>query len=62
MIYMRARYYDPQTGRFMSEDNNGSGINWFAYCNNNPINAVDPDGQQSLKPEAAPLVIFNAYI
>jgi len=45
LIYMRARYYDPVTGRFVSEDPVKKGINWFVYCANNPVNKVDPDGK-----------------
>ena len=45
LVYMRARYYDPQAGRFVSEDPGKSGANWFIYCNNNPINMVDRDGR-----------------
>lgn len=44
LMYMRARYYDPTIGRFISEDPACSGRNWYAYCRNNPTNAVDPDG------------------
>jgi len=44
LIYMRARYYDPAIGRFISEDPGRNGANWCAYCNNNPVNLVDPDG------------------
>ncbi|MDX1932562.1 MAG: RHS repeat-associated core domain-containing protein [Capsulimonadales bacterium] len=43
--YMRARYYDPTTGRFVSEDPKRDGINWFAYCDNDPVNRVDSDGK-----------------
>jgi len=43
-IYMRARYYDPAIGRFISEDPGRNGANWCAYCSNNPVNLVDPDG------------------
>lgn len=44
--YNRARFYDPQLGRFISEDLIGlsGGINKFAYVSNNPQNATDPSG------------------
>ena len=32
LTYMRARYYDPQTGRFVNEDPSKSGMNYFIYC------------------------------
>jgi RHS repeat-associated protein len=44
LIYMRARYYDPATGRFLSEDPKGQGENWFAYCSGNPVNYQDESG------------------
>jgi len=46
LYYMKARYYDPETSRFISEDPIGldAGVNLYAYCNNNPINFVDPSG------------------
>ena len=40
------RYYDPTLGRFISKDPIGSGSNWYAYCDNNPLNATDPTGLQ----------------
>ncbi len=45
LVYMRARYYDPNTGRFVSQDPAKSGANWFAYCAGNPVNLVDKDGK-----------------
>ena len=47
LIYMRARYYDPQIGRFISEDTWKDGSNWYAYCDNNPVNRTDIDGHLS---------------
>lgn len=44
MIYLRARYYDPSTSRFISEDPIRDGVNWYAYCTGNPVNFVDPSG------------------
>ena len=45
LIYMAARYMDPQTGRFVSQDPSKNGNNWFAYCDNNPVNEVDRTGK-----------------
>jgi RHS repeat-associated protein len=47
LYYMRARYYDPAVGRFISEDPLGFGggdVNFFAYVQNNPVNRIDPFG------------------
>ena len=44
LIYLRNRYYDPKLGRFMSEDPAKSGLNWYVYCENNPLKFVDPWG------------------
>jgi RHS repeat-associated protein len=38
------RYYDASTGRFLSRDPIRDGYNWYTYCDNQPTNAVDPDG------------------
>ena len=46
-IYYRARYYDPTIGRFISEDPTqfaGSGTNFYAYVDNDPVNLTDPLG------------------
>ena len=41
-----ARYYDPGVGRFISPDPIGylGGLNLYAYCFGDPVNAVDPSG------------------
>ena len=46
LLYYRARFYDPQLGRFVSEDPIGldAGLNQFAYVSNNPQRATDPTG------------------
>ena len=47
LYYNRARYYDPQLARFLSEDPVGQsgGVNQYAYAGNNPIGAADPSGE-----------------
>jgi RHS repeat-associated protein len=45
--YMKARYYDPTVGRFISEDPSGLGggdVNLTAYVGNNPVTGIDPSG------------------
>jgi RHS repeat-associated protein len=48
LIYMRARYYEPTSGRFMSEDVAKAGFNWYAYCSLNPISFADFTGKNPL--------------
>ncbi len=45
LVYMRARYYDPNVGRFVSQDPAGNGSNWYVYCGDDPVNKVDADGK-----------------
>jgi RHS repeat-associated protein len=45
LVYMRARYYEPTTGRFISEDPARDGVNWYLYADGNPVNRVDSSGR-----------------
>jgi RHS repeat-associated protein len=44
-IYFNARYYDPTTGRFITEDPSRKGTGWYTYCSNDPVNRTDPTGR-----------------
>jgi RHS repeat-associated protein len=61
LYYYRARYYDPEIGRFISEDPIGfaGGINFYAYVGNNPLVYNDPtgNGKASLYDDGVKLII-----
>lgn len=44
-IYMRARYYEPWSGRIISEDQARAGFNWFTYCKSDPVTFIDESGK-----------------
>ena len=51
LYYLRARYYNPVTGRFMSRDPEDhalakpNGLHKYLYANGDPLNRVDPSGR-----------------
>lgn len=45
LVYMRARYYEPTSGRFVCQDPGHAGSNWFTYCKNDPCGKVDASGK-----------------
>ena len=53
LYYLKTRYYDPEVGRFISQDDVSyldpehiNGLNLYAYCGNNPVMNVDPSGHK----------------
>ena len=53
LYYLQSRYYDPETGRFLNSDAYSylspetlNGLNLYAYCGNNPVMRVDPNGKE----------------
>ena len=53
LYYLNSRYYDPETGRFISPDTLSildetrgqiNGLNLYMYCMDNPVMFVDPSG------------------
>ncbi|MBI2011746.1 hypothetical protein HYS91_03180 [Candidatus Daviesbacteria bacterium] len=51
LYFLRARYYDPSTGRFITKDPVKGVLSYpqtlspYAYVGNNPINRSDPSGE-----------------
>ena len=43
--YFNQRYYDPELGRFLSNDPKHQSMNPYMYCSNSPLMYVDPDGE-----------------
>lgn len=54
LYYLQSRYYVPEWGRFLNADvyvDTGTGLNGtnlFAYCDNDPVNRIDPNGYWGL--------------
>ena len=50
LYYLRARYYDPSAGVFLSEDSvsgdieSETGLNGYSFVDNDPVNYTDPSG------------------
>jgi RHS repeat-associated protein len=59
LVYMRARYYEPTTGRFISEDPARDGVNWYLYADGNPVNRIDSSGNESLSELIGTLWFFT---
>lgn len=52
MKYLRARYYQPEKGRFLTrdtytgEDDEPLSLHLYTYCGNDGVNAWDPSGHK----------------
>ena len=64
LYYLINRYYDPVTGRFISPDDVGYldfesffGTNRYAYCLDDPVNYIDPEGKFAITSFVISLVV-----
>jgi len=73
LYYFRARYYDPEMGRFLTKDPiglAGGHTNLYLYCGNDPVNCVDPMGlrefahEEGVNPEInyGTQLLINSYM
>ncbi|NDK09028.1 hypothetical protein EOM39_07370, partial [Candidatus Gracilibacteria bacterium] len=77
LYYNRARYYNPQLGRFISRDpiDISDDVNLYTYVGNNPVNYVDRMGLEKIlimyspnhfrdtfSTEANAEILFNSYL
>ena len=67
LYYLRARYYDPAIGRFLTQDpHQGSAqepltLNKYAYVLNNPVNMTDPLGLYGAEEGTAAHQVIGRY-
>ena len=53
-VYLRARYYEPSVGRFITRDtytgesNEPLSLHLYTYCENDGVNMVDPSGHDAI--------------
>jgi RHS repeat-associated protein len=68
LVYLRARYYAPGMGRFLTKDtwrgnaNEPSTFNYWNYVNGSPINFIDPSGHDWQRPNALEGTIIHGMI
>jgi RHS repeat-associated protein len=60
MLFMKNRYYDSETGRFIQEDPiglNGGDVNLYRYCRNDGVAFVDYEGFSCILLELPPVLL-----
>ena len=66
LYYLRARYYNPATGRFLSRDpEEGKAkipatLHKYLYAAGDPVNRIDPRGREDLVEYSSQFVDFNS--
>ena len=67
LVYLRARYYAPGEGRFLSRDtwegsaNRPLSLNKWMYVEGNPVNAVDPTGNSPASETSSQSITYSIY-
>jgi RHS repeat-associated protein len=67
LTFLRARYYDPEVGRFISIDPQSrliidiQGLNRFSYVQNNPLIYTDAEGEFVITAIAVGVLGYTAY-
>jgi len=68
LYYMNARYYNPTTGRFLTQDTYGGNPYepWtqhpYMYAGNNPVNMIDPTGHRPVFASEEEEREYNQYV
>ncbi len=68
LYYLNARYYDPQDGRFTSQDTyrgkdeEYKTWNLYTYCANNPVGYVDPSGHEFVATTVTLYFVFGLSV
>jgi RHS repeat-associated protein len=61
IYYAQARFYNPEIKRFLTIDPLKDRLNWYAYCESNPVNKVDMYGTTTLNFNGQRYDIGNSF-